>query len=279
MAGPHSVCRLPFMARDFPLTTCGYVLNISGYGEADKLVTLYSHDLGRFTAIAKGALKSKQRFVNKLEPYSQLRLFYQPPRTASGLYFLQEAELLKAHLPLRQNHRRYIAAAHFSEVILRFTRELDPDPELYILISWALENLCSAQSPLQISVFALIHLLGILGYRPDLLACSRCHQPVRTPHSYLLLPGNGSLLCNTCHPKSSSFPRLTVQTLRTLARAQSTPLDRLPRLHLPLPAISDALNALHNYFLHLLQQDIHSWQLLRTLIPSRISVHGIGTPL
>ena len=87
------------MARDRAQTTRGYVLHIAGYGEADKLVTLYSNDLGRFTAIAKGALKSKQRFVNKLEPYSLLSLFYLPPRTSSGLYFLEEAELLAANLP------------------------------------------------------------------------------------------------------------------------------------------------------------------------------------
>lgn len=256
------------MARDFPQTTCGYVLNINGYGEADKLVTLYSQDLGRFTAIAKGALKSKQRFVNKLEPYSQLRLFYQPPRTTSGLFFLQEAELLHAHLPLREDHRRYIAACHFAELILHFTRELDPDPELYLLLSWTLTNLSSAHYPPQISVFALVHLLDILGYRPDLHACGQCHQPVHTPRSYLLLPGNGTLLCNTCHPRSSSFPRLSVQTLRTLAGAQSTPLDRLTRLHLSARGITGALDALHTYVVHLLQQDIHSWQLLRTLAPT-----------
>lgn len=255
------------MGRDFPQTTCGIVLNIAGYGEADKLVTLYSPDIGRLTAIAKGALKSKQRFVNKLEPYSQLRLFYHPPRTTSGLYFLQEAELIEPHLPIREDYRRYIAASHFGEVVLRFTREQDPDPDLYDLLSWTLNTLSTCQAPLQTTVFALLHLLGILGYRPDLTACCRCHQPVSAHHSYLLLPGNGSLLCSNCHPRNSPFPRLSVQTLRTLAGAQSTSLDRLTRRHLPGSGINEALEALHTYFLHLLQQDLHSWQLLRTLFP------------
>lgn len=254
------------MGRDFPRTTCGIVLDIGEYGEADKLVTLYSQDLGRLTAIAKGAKKSKQRFVNKLEPYSRLDLLYQPPRSSSGLYFLQEAELLEAHLPLREDHRRYIAASHFSELILRFTREQDPDPALYSLISWTLDNLSVAHAPMQTTVFVLVHLLGLLGYRPDLNACGRCHRPVQSPHAYFLLPGNGSLLCTACQPKTVPFPQLSVQTLLTLARAQSTPLDRLPRLHLSGPGITEALDALHTYFLHLLQQDIHSWKLLHTLV-------------
>jgi len=253
------------MARDFPRPTCAYVLDIAPYGEADKLVTLYSQDLGRFTAIAKGAFKSKQRFVNKLEPHTLLRLFYQPPRTTSNLYFLQEAELLQAHLRLRGDHRRYIVASHFSELILRFTREQDPDPALYHLLNWTMENLSVAGSPLQISVFAQVHLLEMLGYRPDLQACSRCHRPIGLPFSYLLLSGNGGLLCDGCHPKSSSLPSLSVQTLRTLATAQSTPLDRIARLQLSASGIVEALNALHTYMVHLLQQDIASWQLLRSL--------------
>lgn len=263
---PPFAYRLQFMARDFPRSTFAYILSISGYGEADKLVTLYSQDLGRFTAIAKGALKSKQRFVNKLEPYSLLRLFYQPPRTDSGLYFLQEAELLNAHLPLRQDHRRYVVASHFSEIILRFIREQDPDPDIYALISWTFENLSQDRPYQHILVFSLLHLLALLGYRPDFHSCGQCHRPVRMPRTYLLLPGNGSLLCDACQPKASSFPRLSVQTLRTLAGAQALPVDRLTRLRLSAPGIIEALEALHTYILHLLQQDIHSWHLLRTMV-------------
>ncbi len=254
------------MASDRAQTTRGYVLHVAGYGETDKLVTLYSEDLGRFTAIAKGALKSKQRFVNKLEPYSLLGLFYLPPRTASGLYFLEEAELLAANLPLRHDHQRYIVASHYVELILRFTREHDPDPTLYSLIAWTLEALSMSPSPLQVAIFSLVHLLDALGYRPDLQACGRCHQLVSAPHSYTLIPGHGALLCNSCQPHASPLPSLSVQTLRTLAAAQTTPLDRLARLHISPQGMAEAFHALHSYTIHLLQRDIHSWPLLRQLL-------------
>ena len=258
------------MGRDFPQVTDGYVLDVSRYGEADKLVTLYTQDRGRITSIAKGAYKSKQRFVNKLEPYTLLRLFYQTPRT-SGLFFLQEAELIDSHLPLRQESRRYVAACHFIELILKFTQEQDPDPELYHLLSWTLTQFSQTPTPLKISVFSQIHLLRILGYQPNLDTCGRCHQPVISPHSYLLLAGNGTLLCSHCHPQASPVQRLSVQTLRTLARVQSTPAERLPRLQLPPLGILEALQGLHSYLLHLLQHDIHSWKILRQLALNQAS--------
>ncbi len=253
------------MHRDGPLTTCGFVLRLTPHGEADKLVTLYSRDLGRMTAIAKGAFKSKQRFVNKLELYSRLRVFCHPPRNDSGLYLLKEADLLDAHLALRHEYRRYIAAAHFAEVLLRFTREHDPDPALYTLTGWTLDALSQNPQPLKIIVFALLHLLSVTGYRPELTCCGRCHRAVCADHAYVLLPGNGALLCDGCLPGPTGFPRLSIQTLRALAGAQSTTLDRLKRLHLTKQNIREALEALHTSITHLLQQDIHSRQLLGLL--------------
>ena len=53
----------------------GLMLRIAPHGESDKLATWYDARLGRVTAIAKGAQKSKKRFMNKLEPFSQLLSF------------------------------------------------------------------------------------------------------------------------------------------------------------------------------------------------------------
>ncbi|NOQ45602.1 MAG: DNA repair protein RecO, partial [Desulfobulbaceae bacterium] len=82
--------------------TRGIVLSVSAHGESDKLVTFYSPDLGRSTGIAKGAKRSKQRFVNKLEEFSLLQIMYRPSR-GSGLLFLSEAELDRAFLSLRRD--------------------------------------------------------------------------------------------------------------------------------------------------------------------------------
>ncbi|WP_448874188.1 DNA repair protein RecO [Desulfobulbus propionicus] len=255
------------MRREFPQQTRGFVIDVAEYAESDKLVTLYSRNHGRITAIAKGALKSKRRFVNKLEPYTFLLLFYQPPRSGSGLYLIKKAELLDAHLAIRLEYRRYVAATHFGELVLRFTREHDPDPALYTLIHWTLHALSTTAFPFKISVFSYIKLLTLLGYQPELTVCGQCRQVVHAERTYTLHPGSGSLLCPICHSRSSQtpLPQLSVQTVRVLARAQSTPLDRLQRLHLSARNISEALEALHIYAVALLQQDIHSWRTLRSL--------------
>lgn len=248
------------------LRTCGIVLRVIGHGESDKLVTLYTPDLGRITGIAKGAQKSKRRFVNKLEIFSHLQIFYRPPRGTQGLFLISEAELIAAHLPLRTDIQRYAAAMYLCELIVRFTRDNDPDPRLYALFQWAISSLDYDKIPTRIVALAHLQLLEIVGYRPEITCCSRCRQHLRPEHSYVLLPGVGALLCNLCSSsKRSPFPPLSMHTLRLLGTGQSLPLDRLHRLHFTPPSLVEALSALNVYTLHLLQQDVHSWSTFSSL--------------
>jgi DNA repair protein RecO (recombination protein O) len=248
------------------LRTCGIVLRVTGHGESDKLVTLYTPDLGRITGIAKGAQKSRRRFVNKLEAFSHLLVFYRPPRGAQGLLLINEAELLAAHIPLRTDVQRYAAAMYLCELIVRFTHDNDPDPQLYTLFKWAIAALDHDKMPARVVALAHLQLLERVGYRPELNCCSRCRQLLRPEHTYMLLPGVGALLCNLCSSsKRSPFPPLSVHTLRLLSTGQTLPLDRLHRLHFTPKSLAEALSALNVYTLHLLQQDVHSWSIFCAL--------------
>ncbi|MCP3678475.1 MAG: DNA repair protein RecO, partial [Deltaproteobacteria bacterium] len=57
-------------------TTGAIVLNAIDYGESDRIVTFYTTDYGKVAGIAKGARRSRKRFVNKLEPFSHITLTF-----------------------------------------------------------------------------------------------------------------------------------------------------------------------------------------------------------
>ena len=50
------------------------VLRSIRYGEADRILHLYSAQRGRIGAIAKGARKPRSRFGGRLEPFFRLNL-------------------------------------------------------------------------------------------------------------------------------------------------------------------------------------------------------------
>lgn len=245
--------------------TRGLILSVSDYSESDKIVTLYSPDLGKITCIAKGAKRSKKRFVNKLEEFSFLSLLYNPPKK-EGLLLLQEADLENAFLSLRTIYSRYVAATFIVELTLRFTREHDPDPDIFSLLLWAMEGLENNRSPLDICALFLLRILSAAGYQPVLDRCSFCTKHIQAGQSYALHAGGGSLICEECRSATKNEGiAISVQTLKFLDHAQRTDLGNLERLRLTRKNTIEALNVLYRYTLHLLQHEIHSWQQIKAL--------------
>ncbi len=243
--------------------TRGIVLAIAPHAESDKLVTFYSPDMGLVTGIAKGAKRSKHRFVNKLEEFTLLSILYRPPRSG-GLLFLSEADLDNAFLTLRRDYPRYTTAMFVAELVLRFTREHDPDPGIFTLLHWALFSLDKGVQPQRIAALFLLRLLGLAGYQPGLGTCTLCRRPISAQLRYRLDPASGSLTCSLCRPEAyaASGQALSLQTIRFLQQAQQLELRLLRRLQMPARAAGETINTLTAYARHLLQQDIHSRRFL-----------------
>ena len=240
--------------------TRGIILRLTGHGESDKIVTLYSPDLGRVTGIAKGAYRSKKRFVNKLELFSLLDITYRPPRTG-GLIFLNEAELENPFLTLRSRHNRYTTASLACELIMRFTGEHDPDPEIFAILLWLLESVNQGNQPLKTGALFHLRLLKSCGYQPDLGRCCSCKIRVNNTRSFALQPATGSLICNRCNSNvNTSGFFLSLQTIKFLQAAQQLHINQLQRLQMSEKSAREALQILYRYSQHLLQRDIHSWK-------------------
>lgn len=244
------------------MTNCrtrGLILHVCDHGESDKIVTFFSPDIGKASGIAKGAKRSKKRFVNKLEIFSLLRVIYRPAR-ADGLLFLDEAELENGFISLRHNYDRYVAAIYAGELALRFTREMDPHPELFPLLLWAMNSLEEGREPLETAALFHLRILRTAGYEPSLGSCGFCHRKVQSGEEYALHPGSGSLICGRCRIRQPiSFLSLSVQTIKFLSHAQQLELTNLGRLRLPRKNAMEALAILYRYTQHLLQHDIYSW--------------------
>src|ERR1700759_1450132 len=71
---PSDPSRILVLMAGSTVKTEAVVLRSIRYGEADRILHLYSPTLGRFGAIAKGARQPKSRFGGRLEPFFRLDL-------------------------------------------------------------------------------------------------------------------------------------------------------------------------------------------------------------
>ncbi len=257
--------------------TNGLILRSVGFGESDKIITLYSPDIGRTAVIAKGAKRSKKRFVNKLEEFSLLDINCRTGRN-NGLHFLNEAELKNSFLSLRADFRRYGAAMLASELVIRFTEEQDPDPQIFSLLLWFLKSVHQGASPLSSAALFHLRLLAAVGYRPQLAHCAVCKCIPGKKHRrrFALHPGNGALICSHCSSAAlrSRFS-LSLQAIKFLQTAQQMQIGQLKRLQMPGKVALESLHVLYSYSRHLLQRDIHSWKFVAIMSEKKGCEHGL----
>ncbi|MFN2353126.1 MAG: DNA repair protein RecO [Desulfopila sp.] len=246
--------------------TTAIVLDSHNHGESDKIVTFFSSDLGRMTGIAKGANRSKKRFLNKLELFSNITLYYSENRR-STLYFISDAELDCSFMQLRSNITCYNAATFVREILLIAATEGEKDPRLFNLLHWTLHSLDCGKPPLAILTIFLVRLLGHIGYRPDLNNCHGCGSPLCLEEHNGFSHRGGGLICSRCLATAQGgCTNLSAGTVLLLRSALAEPLGRLHRLQFSRRAAGQALPALQRYSRNLFQREIHSWKTLQKML-------------
>lgn len=238
------------------------VLATRDHGEADLIVTYFSLERGRATGIAKGAKRSKRRFVNKLEIFSFLHLTCSDA-AGGGLVFIHEADLHTPFLRLRTEPSLYATASVIRESLLLALRDGERDETVFRLALWALHGLDAGRPRLSLLLLYLLRFYSAIGYRPVLEACLTCGLEVSPSRNFAFSHLGGGLVCATC-AAASGHPgtRLSAGSIRLMQSAMELPLDKLHRLKLTDAMRQECLAALHLYGRHLFQRDIHSWAML-----------------
>lgn len=238
------------------------VLDTTDHGESDLIITFFCAESGRLSAIAKGAKKSKKRFVNKLEPFTFLRIHYEQ-KTRNSLAFLREAELHTSFPNLRKNITLYGVASILREFLMLGIKEAEPEHAIFRLSLWAFHHLDREKSPKTTLALFLIKFFGDLGYRPDLEACCICNQAVRPELYYRFHPSTGRITCSQCEKQINTGLPISNGTIKMLHVAQDIPLEKLHRVNIAGTCLKEALVILHNFGREIFQRDIVSWKVLR----------------
>jgi DNA repair protein RecO (recombination protein O) len=178
-----------------PLKTEGIVLRSLRYGEADRILHLYTHDRGRIGAIAKGVRRARSRFGGRLEPFFRLRLVLYEGR--SDLLTVTSAETLAAHRRLREDAAALDGAARACEAVARVFDDGEPHPGVYNLLAneLALLDHDPARAGRPNALAFRLKLLLAAGFAPQLAACASCGE---RDHLVGFSGAAGGVVCAAC---------------------------------------------------------------------------------
>ncbi|HID98079.1 MAG TPA: DNA repair protein RecO [Thermodesulfobacteriaceae bacterium] len=232
-------------------------------GESDRLITLYTSAKGKVSAIAKGAKRSRKRFMNALEPFTLLQVSMALPRT-SGLIRIDSTVIVESFPSLRETTEKYCMASICTELVNLWTRENDRQDRIYRLFEWYLGALENDKHAKLATLCFKVKLLSFAGYAPDFTRCLKCRK---RPHGSVVsfqIHGGG-FLCRECKEKRDSRNTISVGTLQSLRYMQQAPLDRLQRLSMGRMSLESAWSIVRNMHCHHLQQVPASYLVLSNM--------------
>ncbi len=108
------------------------VLRSIRFGEADRVLHLYTPDRGRVGAVAKGVRRVKSRLGGRLEPLSRVRLVMHEGR--GELSTISQADSVHSHPALRERRASLERATQACEAVLRLLDSTEPNPPAYNLL-------------------------------------------------------------------------------------------------------------------------------------------------
>jgi DNA repair protein RecO (recombination protein O) len=184
--------------------TPAVVVRTRAFGESDKIVTFLTRDLGKIAGIAKGARRSKRRFVNVLEPFTHVDVTLRL-RQGSDLAFVNACVLRDAPISLARDLLKFAYASYVLELTDRMVREREAGPDTYELVRDAIALLENGEAePGVLRAFEL-HLLRLTGYEPELGQCRRCAASVASGTTMYVHPARGGVLCVRCRGEGRAY--------------------------------------------------------------------------
>jgi DNA repair protein RecO (recombination protein O) len=235
------------------------VLRHIDWGEADRLLILYSLESGKLRAVAKGVRRPRSRKAGHLEPFNRAAL-----QLARGrdLPIVTQADTLDAYLPLREDLVLTTLAAYVVELLDRFTYEEGENRALYRLLIDTLGRLCTANNPDLAVRFYEMRLLDLVGFRPQLTTCVKCGSQIQAEDQFFSAE-LGGVLCPKCGADAGGARRVSVQALKYLRYFQRSSYKEAAQAHLN-PVLNREIEAVVQYYLtYLLERSLNTPAFLR----------------
>ena len=246
--------------------TPAIVLRRHNFGEADRVLTLYSPLHGKFRAVAKGARRPKSRLGGHVELFTHVNLLVAQGRS---LDIVTQAETMRPFGHLREDLWKAAYACYAVEMVDRFTPERLEQSAIFDLLLEVLtylDQLGTSAAPgevrdgsdlageveLAMRSFEL-HLLGQLGYSAELYQCVQCGRRL-VPEENRFSAALGGVLCATCGSMQPSARLISVNAIKAMRLLGAEPLAVVPRLRLPIDAALEVEGALRAH-VNALQMD------------------------
>ena len=205
--------------------TKGVIIKVQDYKENDKLLWMYTEELGKVTCIAKGAKRSKSQLLSVTLPlcFGEYLLF-----KGKNLYSLQEGKIINSFQGLLNNLEKLTYSSYLCELIDICVENDEVNSALFkeFMICLYLLSTDALDYELLVRAFEL-RLLEATGYNLELDRCCICKKKISVA-DYISLSHYGGV-CDECNKEYGFF--ISKPAYNALRFLKNTSMDKVYRLN------------------------------------------------
>ncbi|MFH0886953.1 MAG: DNA repair protein RecO [bacterium] len=217
-------------------------LNSRNFGEADKVLTLFTYEKGKIQAIAKGARRVKSKFGARLEIFSHNRYLLASGRTFE---IISQAETIESFRGLREKEDSIKLGSYMLWLIHQFAADHHASEDLFRFLLHNLRMLDQGADPAILLRTFEIGLIKHEGFSPVLEECVSCGKKadkLRAKVSFCF--DRRGIVCSNCKktmPKISDISSGAVAWIRQVLDGKYISLKEMQKLDKMDPDV-DILN-------------------------------------
>lgn len=225
--------------------TAAVILRGRTYGEADRILTLFTKERGKIDAIAKGARRTKSHLAGRLEFGNEVLLGMHRGR---NLDVIASADIEQANWTHLVQPEAFAAANMMAELVDAFCEPDLAQPEIYALLTAALGAIAHNEDPLSLLPRFCVRLLDALGLAPPVDTCVHCGAPLSGKSAWLDAE-QGGFACESCRVTWRETLALDEQDVRNLQAIAAAPGGAVAPTLRATRRVAQAIEALVNHHL------------------------------
>jgi len=243
------------------LRTEAIVIKRVDFGEADKILTLYTPYMGKLRAVAKGVRRPTSKLGGHVELLTHSQMLLARGR---NLDIVTQSETRHSFIDLRGDLQRTGYACYVAELLDRLTADQVENQPVFALLLETLQRLDEGRGPeMAVHLFEM-QLLGYLGYRPQLHRCVQCDAALGPTANFFSAVAGGAL-CYDCGRAQPTARALTVNGFKVLRLLQASDYGTASRLRIDAPLQRELEGILRSQVNYILEGELKSVAVLRSL--------------
>lgn len=241
-----------------PYKTEAINLKTSPFGEADKILTLFTREYGKIKAIAKGARRPGSKFGGRLEILAHNQFLL-----ASGrdLDVVSQCETINSFYSIRKNPEKLASSIYLIKLIDGSTVEGQKNSKLFDILLGSLKLLEEGTLPRVLAKIFEIELIDVEGFFPVLDRCVKCGKKIKVAPKKvkfnLTLKG---ILCSSCSKKILGGIEIPYFDILLMLKIKGTPLPELKDLVIDEKTLERLDLTLSPYISDHIGRDIRLWK-------------------